>query len=118
MDVPYLDSHLGEVAAVSTAALRVVSSLSFTAAGREVGSSAVNLLRSVLAVAVLCAALWLRDGSPLPEFDARHWLVLGGSGIVGLAIGDQLLKLENLSFQYFLFQVFSTLNNIQTNKAK
>lgn len=91
MDVSFLDSHLGEVAAVSTAALWVVSSLSFTAAGREVGSSAVNLLRSVLAVAVLCAALWLREGSPLPEFDTRHWLVLGGSGIVGLAIGDQLL---------------------------
>ena len=97
MDVSFLDSHLGEVAAVSTAALWVVSSLSFTAAGREVGSSAVNLLRSVLAVAVLCTALWLRDGSPLPEFDARHWLVLGGSGIVGLAIGAHRLSVSDFA---------------------
>ena len=86
-----MDSHLGEIAALSTAALWVVSSLSFTAAGREVGSSAVNLCRSLLAMVALSVLLLWRDGVLFPNFETRQLVLLGASGIVGLALGDQLL---------------------------
>jgi drug/metabolite transporter (DMT)-like permease len=88
---PWIQTHLGEVAAFSTAALWVVSSMSFTAAGREVGSSTVNMARSTLAVALLGTILLLRFGTPIPDLDSHQWLLLGLSGIVGLAVGDQLL---------------------------
>ena len=87
-----MDPHqVGLAAAIGTACLWVVSSLSFTAAGREIGSTRVNLFRSALAVLLLALAHLALQGSIAPQFPARSMWLLAASGVLGLAIGDQLL---------------------------
>lgn len=87
---------LGQLAALGTAFCWTVTSLSFEAAGRRVGSLQVNLIR--LAIAFLMFALWgaVFHGRVLPLDAGAHvwtWLLL--SGLVGFVIGD-----------LFLFQAF------------
>jgi drug/metabolite transporter (DMT)-like permease len=84
--------HFGELAALGTACCWTVTALSFEAAGRRVGSLAVNLIRLVIAFGLLTAFGWLVRGLPLPtDASARAWLWLAVSGIVGFSIGDLCL---------------------------
>jgi len=82
---------VGELAGLATAALWVVSSLSFTAAGRSLGATRVNLLRTVAAAAVLLVVqVWMVGGLlPAMPLESAIWLAL--SGVMGLTIGDQFL---------------------------
>lgn len=82
---------MGEAAGLATSLLWTVSSVSFTAAGRRLGSSRLNLIRSVLAMVILAGLLAAATGMPWPQLEARPALLLAASGIVGLAIGDQFL---------------------------
>ncbi len=83
--------RIGELAGLATAALWVVSSLSFTASGRSLGATRVNLLRTVAAALVLVGIqLWLA-GRFLPEVPLSCALWLAASGVLGLTIGDQFL---------------------------
>lgn len=85
-------SNSGEIAALATAACWAAGSLAFTAAGRRIGSRAVNLLRLPIALALLSAAAWLLRGQPLPTDAGRAawgWLAL--SGLVGFTFGDLCL---------------------------
>jgi drug/metabolite transporter (DMT)-like permease len=85
-------SHAGELAALATAACWTATSLAFEAAGRRVGSLAVNLIRLVLAVFLLGAFTWLMRGLPLPTDASVHaWVWLSISGLVGFTIGDLCL---------------------------
>ena len=85
------DTRIGELAGLATAGLWVVSSLSFTAAGRSLGATRVNLLRTLAAAVVLFGIqLWLHGAAwPRMESGAAVWLAV--SGIMGLTIGDQFL---------------------------
>jgi drug/metabolite transporter (DMT)-like permease len=71
--------------------LWVFTSLAFAAAGRRVGPVAVNLLRILLAVVLLAVVHRLVFGSWVPRPDGRGFTLLAWSGVVGLALGDQLL---------------------------
>jgi len=86
-----LEKHVGELAGLATAALWVVSSLSFTAAGQRIGATRLNLLRTVAAAAILTSVHVLFTGRLLPDvgWGAAGWLM--ASGILGLTIGDQFL---------------------------
>ncbi len=86
-----LEKHVGELAGLATAALWVVSSLSFTAAGQRIGATRLNLLRTVAAAAILTTLHVLLTGRLLPDvgWGAAAWLM--ASGILGLTIGDQFL---------------------------
>ncbi len=84
-------THAGEAAAVATSLLWAVTAILFTAAGRRVGSWAVNFARLPLAVLLLGGTLWALTGSPLPSAGAREHLWLGLSGITGLTLGDAAL---------------------------
>ena len=85
-------TRLGELFALATAGCWVVTAMSFEAAGKRVGSLAVNLIRLYLGFACLLVFCWITRGLPLPLDASRHqWLWLVLSGIVGLALGDLFL---------------------------
>ena len=83
--------HAGELAGLATSALWVVSSLAFAAAGRKIGATQLNLLRSLLACVILLGLQWYFKGNPWPSIGANRTWFLAISGLLGLAIGDQFL---------------------------
>lgn len=85
------DARIGELAGLATAALWVVSSLSFTAAGRRLGATRVNLLRTLGAAVVLACVQWLWFGQWMPRTETAATVWLACSGLLGLTIGDQFL---------------------------
>lgn len=87
-----MSSHLGEIAALATAACWTVTALAFAAAGRHVGSLVVNLVRLVLAALLLSLYTWVTRGQLLPSDASGHaWLWLSVSGVIGFAFGDLCL---------------------------
>lgn len=87
-----LATHLGELAALAVAFFWTMSALAFEAAGRRVGSLAVNLLRLAIGLALLSLYCLWRRGSLLPgDASAEAWLWLSLSGLVGLTFGDLCL---------------------------
>ena len=87
---------LGQVAALGTAFCWTITSLSFEAAGRRVGSLQVNLIRLILAFLLFTLYGTLVHGRALPLDAGTHvWLWLALSGLVGFVLGD-----------LFLFQAF------------
>lgn len=90
MDPPF--PHAGEIAALATACCWTVTALAFEAAGRRVGSLAVNLIRLVPGLALLSIYTWLVRGMAFPvDASAHAWLWLSVSGLVGFTIGDLCL---------------------------
>lgn len=88
----FLQEHLGETVAVAVAFIWAWGSMLFTAAGRRVGSTAVNFVRLPAAVVLLSLTHLILAGRlwPLEARGAPHlWLI--ASGVVGLAIGDSFL---------------------------
>lgn len=84
-------SHIGEIAALGAAIFWVITALSFAAAGRRIGATAVNVIRIFAALAVLLVINRLLFAAWIPTIDARSVVLLAISGLVGLAIGDQML---------------------------
>jgi drug/metabolite transporter (DMT)-like permease len=82
----------GEIAALSTAALWAVTSILFTLAGRALPLTLLNFVRTGLAAGLLALTLLLTTGQLWPAA-ARSARVfdLALSGLIGLAIGDNLL---------------------------
>lgn len=88
---------LGALAAIATAVVWAVSSITFTVASLRAGAPAVNRVRLLLAVGWLLAAHGVLR-VPLPwDAGGTRWLLLGASGVVGLIFGDGCL------FQAFLW---------------
>jgi drug/metabolite transporter (DMT)-like permease len=88
----FINSHLGELAALLTAFFWTITSLSFEAAGHKIGSVAVNILRLVIGLVFLSVFNLIRKGMLLPSdasFDNWFWLSL--SGLVGFVFGDLFL---------------------------
>lgn len=82
----------GQLAALGTALCWTVTSLSFEAAGRRVGSLPVNFLRIVIAFAIFVFVSIPVRGSLLPfDADASTWSWLLLSGLVGFVLGDLFL---------------------------
>jgi len=85
-------SHFGEIAALLTAMFWTVTSMSFEAAGKRIGSLTVNLIRLYIAFGIYSLYLWITRGLALPVDATREaWIWLSLSGLVGFAIGDLLL---------------------------
>lgn len=83
---------LGQLAALGTSLSWSVTSLFFSAAARQVGSSVVNRMRLLVALAFVLVSHLVFVGRVFP-FDAEpfrfQWLIF--SGLVGFLIGDGLL---------------------------
>jgi drug/metabolite transporter (DMT)-like permease len=87
---------LGYLAAVGTSLLFSFGSISFTKAGRMVGSPVVNRVRLLIAWAAVAALHLLAYGTPFPwEAGAERLATLAVSGFIGFVLGDA-----------FLFQAF------------
>jgi drug/metabolite transporter (DMT)-like permease len=85
-------NHIGEIAALLTAACFAGSAISFSTAGERVGSLPVNIIRLVMGLAMLMALTAVTRGRPLPlDADAHAWAWLSLSGVVGFAMGDLCL---------------------------
>jgi drug/metabolite transporter (DMT)-like permease len=84
--------HPGEIAALATAFCWTLTALAFEAAGRRIGSLAVNLLRLSLAALFLAAFCAVTRGLPFPsDAPPAAWAWLSLSGFVGLFLGDLCL---------------------------
>ncbi|MHC4991687.1 MAG: DMT family transporter [Planctomycetota bacterium] len=86
-----LQDKLGEIAALGAAFCWVLTSLAFAGAGRRVGATTVNVIRIVLAVIMLAAVHRIAFGTWGPALDRTSLGYLAVSGVIGLALGDQLL---------------------------
>lgn len=83
---------VGEAAALGTALLFGVSSTFFTIAGRRAGSASVNRARLLMATGIAIVIHGVLRGELLPMSATwRAWTWLGLSGVLGLALGDDLL---------------------------
>lgn len=87
----FLREHVGEAAALGAATCWVFTSLAFSAASRRIGPTAVNVIRILLAWSILLIIHRLLMGRWMPQTDRSSIELLAFSGIIGFAIGDQLL---------------------------
>lgn len=82
----------GEIAALGTAFFFAISSTLFALAGRRAGASRVNRSRLLVAAFFALAIHWLTRGHFLPAgLSTTAWMWLALSGVIGLALGDDLL---------------------------
>jgi len=81
--------YVGELAALSTAALWAFCSVFFAESGKLIGSFNVNKIRLVVAVLIYALVLLLAEGRLVsPELNGSQIFWLGVSGVVGLVFGD------------------------------
>lgn len=87
-----LQSHFGEFAALMTAVFWTVTSMSFEAAGKRIGSLTVNVIRLTMALLIYSVYLYFTRGMAFSIDASYHaWIWLSLSGIIGFTIGDLLL---------------------------
>ncbi len=97
----YINSHLGEFAAIGVAVFWTVTALAFESASRKIGSLAVNILRLILAFFFIGIYTVITRGHFIPaDATGFNWLWLGLSGIIGLVLGD-----------YFLFKSYAVIGS-------
>jgi drug/metabolite transporter (DMT)-like permease len=83
---------MGELAAIGAAFLWAISSIVFSFAGKQIGSSSLNLFRLSFAVLFLLVFHTIIFGSPIPlNATIEQWGWLSLSSIIGLVIGDLFL---------------------------
>lgn len=83
--------YSGAAAGLATSALWTATSLFFTAAGRRLGPTVVNIIRIWFAVLLLGITHRLLSGQWIPDALAGQVVFLALSGVIGLTIGDQAL---------------------------
>ncbi len=86
-----LDPYIGSMAGIATSVLWTATSLFFTAAGKRIGPTAVNVSRILLAIALHATTFRLLTGVWIPHALGGQVLYLALSGVIGLSIGDQAL---------------------------
>lgn len=84
--------HLGELAAIATAALWTLSSVAWTSAGKHAGALPISFIRLLVTCVLLAAYGQAARSLPFPtDASARTWLVLGASGFLGFFLTDLCL---------------------------
>jgi drug/metabolite transporter (DMT)-like permease len=87
-----LQSHLGELAALTTAVCWTFTAVAFESAGKKVGSLSVNIIRLGIAFALLSIFTFFTRGIGLPiDASGTTWFWLLISGLIGFVIGDLFL---------------------------
>lgn len=85
---------MGEVAALSTAAVWATASIMFARLGKSVSPLALNWLKCVIALALMVVFMWGLHGAVWPEtLNLFETSALAVSGLVGLTLGDTLFFL-------------------------
>lgn len=86
------ESKVGEIVALATALCWSFTAVSFEAAGKKVGSLAVNLIRLIIAIFIFIIYNWIVRGLPIPtDATVHNWTWLLISGLIGFCIGDLCL---------------------------
>jgi drug/metabolite transporter (DMT)-like permease len=85
----FLSRHLGEAAALATAVCWSVTPFFFTSASRRIGSFSANVVRLVIACALLGLAVLVTTAGDAPP--PRQTLLFVASGLIGLTLGDAAL---------------------------
>ena len=84
-----------------TAVCWTVTAITFEAASRKVGSVPVNIIRLVMALALLSLFSWIRRDMPFPaDASSYNWMWLALSGLIGFVVGD-----------LFLFKAFTVIGS-------
>ncbi len=97
----YLNSHLGEFAALAVALFWTITALAFESASKRIGSLAVNIIRLVLGFIFITFFTLIVRGKAFPsDATGENWLWLSLSGLVGFVFGD-----------YFLFKSFTVIGS-------
>lgn len=87
-----MQSHLGELAALTTAVCWTFTAIAFESAGKKVGSLSVNIIRLVIAFALLSIYTFFTRGIGFPiDATGANWIWLLISGLIGFVIGDLFL---------------------------
>lgn len=106
--------HMGELMAVLTALTWSFGMFPFTEAAKRLGTNALNLFRLVLAVILLSIGTILFTEVSFSDLytspTSQHWLWLGISGIIGLALGDYCGFSAFVLIGTRLSSVFNTLS--------
>lgn len=85
-------SHIGELAALLTAVFWTFTALSFTSAGKVIGSLSVNFWRLIMGILFVALFTTFAYGSPVPiGISVESWFWLGLSGFIGVFVGDLFL---------------------------
>jgi drug/metabolite transporter (DMT)-like permease len=88
----FFENHLGEFAALLTACLWTITSLSFESASNKIGSVPVNILRLVIGFIFLSIFTLFHRGMIFPvDAGSGNWFWLVLSGLVGFVFGDLFL---------------------------
>ena len=82
-----LTNYGGEIAALIAACLWACSSMIFSLLGRKIRSSELNLLKGVVAIVLMAAAIPITGESLTRIQPLAFWLLII-SGVVGLGLGD------------------------------
>lgn len=82
-----LTNYGGEIAALIAACLWACSSMIFSLLGRKIRSSELNLLKGVVAIVLMSAAIPITGESLTRIQPLAFWLLII-SGVVGLGLGD------------------------------
>ena len=86
-----MQSYLGEIAALLTAACWTVTAMTFESAGKRVGALSLNLIRLVIGLAFLTVYNVIVNDGFLPDATHYQWFWLVISGLVGFVLGDLFL---------------------------
>lgn len=92
----------GELAALAAACIWAISSAIYAGYGRQLPPTALNLTKGMVAIALILLTLWLR-GDAWATASSTSVLLLAGSGIIGIGIGDTAF--------------FATLNHLGARRA-
>lgn len=85
--INFLKDYPGELAALSAAFIWAVASVVYTGVGRQLSPLVLNLVKGLIAIALLIVTLLL-TGNLFPTVSLRPLLLLLLSGAVGIGFGD------------------------------
>jgi drug/metabolite transporter (DMT)-like permease len=86
--VSLFTSVRGELAALTAAFLWAVAAVFYRRAGERIPARELNLIKGVLAIALLLLTLGLSGGLKVPALPRRAWGLLLISGALGIGLGD------------------------------
>ncbi|MDX2232529.1 MAG: DMT family transporter [Leptolyngbyaceae cyanobacterium bins.349] len=84
---PLLTTYLGELAALSASIIWAIASMVYTGVGRTLSPLMLNLIKGLMAIALLIVTLLL-FGQLLPEVSSTALGLLLLSGALGIGLGD------------------------------
>ncbi|WP_044266666.1 DMT family transporter [Bacteroides timonensis] len=102
--------YLGEIISLVVAFSWTITALCSEVASKRLGALQLNVFRMLLSMLLLSVTLWIFTGNPLPMYaDAKTWLWLILSGVVGYVLGDYCLFNSYILIGSRFGQLFMTL---------